>query len=126
MSRACRRGGRRHLRPTGREPLICAARKVPVRRHNDPRDILPAVDDQRSPGQLGGTMLRLTLHRQAQRDHGGTCCHGKPRGGSLRVPRPGRDGLGYRPPRLNPSGRGDHWKGFLPALDERVCTPQRR
>ena len=65
-------------------------------------------------------MLRFALHRQGQYSQVSTRCHGMPCRGCLQLPNSAE--LGYRPTGGNVQPSTDRQNGFLPALNDRVCT----
>jgi hypothetical protein len=85
-------------------------------------DILPAMNDQDSNRYPEGNMLRFALHRQGQNSQVSTRRHGEPCRGTAQTVA----GHGYRLPELNLPDPGDKAKGFLPALNDRGSTPERR
>jgi hypothetical protein len=90
-----------------------------MRLHEDVVDILPAMNDQDSNRSPEGNVLRFALHRQGQDSQVCTRCHGMPWRSSPLV-LPNSVGLGYRPTGLNVQPSTGGWKGFLPALNDRV------
>jgi hypothetical protein len=84
-------------------------------------DILEAMNDQDSNRSPAGNACRLALHRHGQDSQAASRCRAMGWRGSPLV-LPNSAGFGYRPTGLNPQPSTDGRKGFLAALDDRVCT----